>query len=353
MRFFRNTLIFNQFLFAYIRHRIGLIINVLVAILLIAVLTFSIWWFSFVYAPLVNKNQSAIDFVYSPGTPAITLAYNLKRQKIIKYPKFFVWLIEWRGVEHVLKAGEYRIDPGLSPMGLLDKMVKGDVIKHTFTVVEGWTFKEMFNTLVNNGYVEHTLSGLSNDEIMRRIGFDGENPEGRFAPATYFFSGPTKDVDILRTAHKLMQKKLFAEWQSRAADVPYKCTYEVLIIASLIEKETAVVNEKPLIAGVILHRLAIGMPLQVDPTVIYGLGETYKGKLTHQDLLHDDSYNTYLRRGLPPTPIAMPSETSIYAALHPVVNTALYYVAKGDGSHVFSNTLDEQDAAIKKYLLKK
>lgn len=307
---------------------------------------------NFLYTPLVSLNKPAVNFVYHPGEPLKKLAYELKGMGALKQPLFFVTLARFKDYEHILKAGEYLIEPGMKPLQLLDKMRKGEAINHAFTIVEGRTFKQTLAALANNPYVVHALADLTADQVMQKLGLDGSNPEGRFAPETFVFSGYVTDVDILHTALNLMQKWLHDAWERRDANLPYHCEYDALIVASIIEKETAVEAEKPNIAGVIVRRLAANMRLQLDPTVIYGLGDiVVDGKLTETNLKTDTAYNTYMRKGLPPTPIAMPSKNSIYAAMHPTAGTAMYFVAKGDGTHEFSDTLIKQDQAIKKYLL--
>ncbi|MEI8055210.1 MAG: endolytic transglycosylase MltG [bacterium] len=305
----------------------------------------------FLKAPLIEVGQKPAVFLFTQGMSVKKASTGLEQKNLIKRPLFFNLLARFRGVERNLKAGEYSIEPGVTTPGiLLTKMVKGDAVRHAFTIVEGWTFSQMIAALNNNSYIKHTIQQYNSNEIMSAIGYPGELPEGRFAPDTYLFSGEVKDTYILTNAYKLMQKRLQTAWDSKAVDVQYHCPYEALIIASIIEKETAFEQEKPVIAGVIARRLAMGKLLQVDPTVIYGLGEKHSGKLTKADLTKDTPYNTYTRKGLPPTPISLPGKGSIEAALHPTPGTVLYYVAKGDGTHKFSDTLKEQGKAIKKYL---
>ena len=324
---------------------------VLVAMLLVVCLVLGFDFRCFLKSPLIDANQKPADFLFIQGMSVKKAASVLGKQNLLKRPLYFNLLARFEGVERNLKAGEYRIEPGVTtPSQLLEKMLKGDAIRHAVTIVEGWTFSQMVEALNNNSYIKHTIQKSSNDEIMNKIGHSGELPEGRFAPDTYLFSGEVKDTYILANAYKLMQKRLEAAWNNREVNVPYHCSYEALIVASMIEKETAFEQEKPIIAGVILRRLALDKLLQIDPTVIYGLGEKYSGKLKKVDYTKDTPYNTYTRKGLPPTPIALPGKGSIEAALHPAAGTALYYVAKGDGSHKFSDTFKEQDKAVKKYL---
>jgi len=317
-------------------------------------LALSVDFWSFLKAPLIEANQKPVDFLFTQGMSVKKAAISLRQKNLIKRPLFFDLLARLKGVERNLKAGEYRIEPGVTtPAQLLTKMVKGDALRHAFTIVEGWTFSQMLAALSSNSYIKHTIQPSNTSEIMDKIGHPGELPEGRFAPDTYLFSGEVKDTYILTNAYKLMQKRLQTAWNNKAADASYRCPYEALIVASMIEKETAFEQEKPIIAGVILRRLVMGKLLQIDPTVIYGLGEKYSGKLNKVDLTKDTPYNTYTRKGLPPTPIALPGKGSIEAALHPTPGTVLYYVAKGDGTHKFSDTMKEQDKAVKKYLHRK
>ncbi|MDR1057802.1 MAG: endolytic transglycosylase MltG [Coxiellaceae bacterium] len=326
---------------------------VLVTLLLSVGIGFGFKLWSFLVTPLVAANNSSINFLFTPGISVKKVAYILREKKLIKHPTFFILFVRLSGAEFKLKAGEYIIEPGMTLYQLIQKMIKGDVLRHAFTLVEGWNFSQVISALNNNQYLQHTIPKLKIEEIMAKIGHPGEVPEGRFAPDTYLFSGDVTDLDLLMKAYQLMKVRLHRAWENRSKDVLYRCPYEALIVASLIEKETAMAQEKPIIAGIILRRLEKGLLLQVDPSVIYGIGQKFSGKLTKNDLLKDTPYNTYTRKGLPPTPIAMPSKESIEAALHPVFTNAWYYVAKGDGSHEFSESLDKQKRAIKKYLVPK
>jgi UPF0755 protein len=326
-------------------------LSILLAALLTVFLLAGFYLWSFLQTPLIASNKKPVDFLFVQGMSVKTAATTLKQQNLIKHPLLFTLLARIKGVERNLKAGEYRIEPGtITPSQLLTKMVKGDVINHAFTIVEGWTFPQIITALNSNPNIKHTIQNLSIAEIMDKIGHAGELPEGRFAPDTYLFSGDAKDTNVLANAYRLMQQRLQTAWANKNADVPYKCPYEALIVASLIEKETGFEPEKSEIAGVIVRRLKLKRALQIDPTIIYGMGEKYKEKLYKKDLLVDGPYNTYTRKGLPPTPIAMPSMSSIEAALHPIDGTSLYYVSKGDGTHHFSDTFKQQDKAIKKHL---
>lgn len=324
----------------------------ILVILLVTCIWFSFKFWIFLKTPLITDSNAKMSFLFTPGTSVKKIAYSLQEKKLLKDPLAFILLVRLTGAEHKLQAGEYIIEPGMTPRQLIHKMVKGDVLYHTFTLVEGWNFSQVISALNSNKYLKHTVAQLKPDEIMARIGHPGEIPEGRFAPDTYMFSGEVTDIEILIKAYQLMQKWLQIAWDNRDKGVLYSCPYEALIVASLIEKETALAREKPIIAGIILRRLAKGMLLQVCPTVIYGMGKDFSGKLKKTDLKRDTPYNTYLYKGLPPTPIAMPGRYSIEAALHPKVTTFWYYVSKGDGSHEFSESFKDQNKAIKKYLLK-
>lgn len=326
----------------------------LVSLFVILLIAFS-WlcfdWWIFLKKPIIPAGQQSVSFVFVSGMSARKAAAVLRQQNLITRPLFFTLLMRLKGQERSLKAGEYYIESGkTTPWQLLEKMIAGDSIRHAFTIVEGWTFQQMIVALNANSYVKHTVQQMNAAQIMAKIGHPNELPEGRFAPDTYLFSGEVTDTWILIRAYQLMQRRLQIAWDQRSPEATYTCPYSALIAASLIEKETAYAPEKPIIAGVILHRLSQNKLLQVDPTVIYGMGAKYNGKLSKNDCLKDTSYNTYTRKGLPPSPIAMPSLESIEAALHPKSGTYLYYVAKGDGTHHFSNTFREQTNAVKKYL---
>jgi UPF0755 protein len=332
----------------------GKVISFLFASVLTAFLLMGFYCWSFLHTPLVAKSEKPVDIIFAQGMSARGLADGLKEQKLMKHPLLFTLFVRLKGEGRHLQAGEYSIEPGITtPSRLLTKMANGDVINHAFTIVEGWTFNQVIVALNENPYVKHTIQNLNTDEIMDKIGRSGEFPEGRFAPNTYLFGKNVKDIDVLSSAYQLMQNQLQTAWANKGVGAPYKCPYEALIAASLIEKETGFEPEKTEIAGVIVRRLNIGRALQIDPTVIYGMGEKYKGKLYKKDLLVDSTYNTYTRQGLPPTPIAMPSISSIKAALHPADSASLYYVSKGDGSHEFSETFKQQDKAVEKYVRSK
>jgi len=252
-----------------------------------------------------------------------------------------------------LHSGEYRMTPGMTAQDLIGLWQRGEVVQYSLTLVEGWNFRQVRSALAKHEKIEQTLAGLSDSEVMDKLGHPGEFPEGRFFPDTYRFVRGMTDVQLLEKAYGRLEKVLAQEWEQRDPDVPYADPYKALIMASLIEKETGVPQERGQIAGVFVRRMKIGMPLQTDPTVIYGLGERYNGKLTRAHLREPTPYNTYTIPGLPPTPIAMVGREAIHAALHPVPGSSLYFVAKGDGSHTFSDDLDAHNNAVREYQIKR
>ncbi len=311
-------------------------------------------WLSlrFFLFPMVATDRP-LRIVVAPSITLTQLVEDLHHQGILKDPYYFMGVAKLHTHFTQLKAGEYLLPPHATPNEFLEKLLKGKILLHKITFVEGWTFQQMLKAMAANPALTHSLQNQSPQAIMASLGHPGESPEGQFYPSTYLFGFGVKDIKILRMSFDLMQKKLKLAWQKRDPSVDrfYQTPYQALIVASMIEKETALARERPMVAGVIINRLQKGMRLQIDATVIYGLAEKHPGGLTHTDLITDTAYNTYTRGGLPPTPIAMPGYTSIEAALHPKPTQALYYVAKGDGSHVFSNDLQAHHLAVQRYLL--
>lgn len=252
-----------------------------------------------------------------------------------------------------LHSGEYRMTPGLTAEGLIGLWQRGEVVQYSLTLVEGWNFRQVRSALAKHEKIVQTLSGLSDSQVMDKLGHPGVFPEGRFFPDTYRFVRGMTDVEFLKKAYNRLDDVLAQEWSKRAADAPYTDPYQALIMASLVEKETGVPEERGQIAGVFVRRMKVGMLLQTDPTVIYGLGERYNGKLTRAHLKEANPYNTYMIAGLPPTPIAMVGREAIHAALNPVSGSSLYFVARGDGSHIFSDDLDAHNAAVREFQLKR
>lgn len=252
-----------------------------------------------------------------------------------------------------LKVGEYALDPALTPRELLQRMREGRTLQYRFTIVEGWNIRQLRAALRNATPLQQKTADLSDAELMAALGHAGQHPEGRFLPETYVYTRSETDLDVLKRAYAAMEEAVDAAWQARAQDIPLASAEEALILASIIEKETGIAEERPAIAGVFARRLKLGMPLQTDPTVIYGIGSSYDGNIRRRDLTTDTPYNTYTRRGLTPTPIAMPGVDALKAAVNPADGTTLYFVAVGDGSgrHLFSTTLAEHNAAVARYLV--
>jgi UPF0755 protein len=267
--------------------------------------------------------------------------------------------LEWRAlalqldVYRRVQVGDYSLDGALTPSSLLQKLARGDVIQQRITIIEGWSFRTLRAALAANPGLEAETAGLGEAEIMDRLGRKGVHPEGRFLPETYLFTRGTSDLDILRRAADAMDEALAKAWAGREPNKYLDTPAKLLTLASIVEKETGVADERPRIAGVFLRRLELGMLLQTDPTVIYGIGEGYDGNIRKRDLVADNPYNTYTRAGLPPTPIAMPGQAALEAAAHPAKGDELYFVASGGGAHVFSTTLAEHNAAVRKYQLKR
>jgi UPF0755 protein len=297
--------------------------------------------------PLELDRPAYFEITKGDGLARITA--KLERQGIVANPIWFKFRAYVDGAARRLKFGEYEIQPGTTLRELLAMFVAGKVRQHPITLVEGWTFRQILTVLDQSPPLTKLARGKSPEEIMRMIGAPDEHPEGRFYPDTYFVTKGTSDIEVLKRAYRRMQAVLEEEWANRGEGTSYATPYESLIVASLVEKETARPEERPLIAGVFTRRLAKGMLLQTDPTIIYGLGDSFSGNIRKEDLLKDTPYNTYLRSGLPPTPIAMPGRDSIRAALHPAAGESLYFVARGDGTHVFSNTLDDHQRAVEQF----
>ena len=291
------------------------------------------------------------SFDIEAGSRFRAVTQQLVQQNIIQDPVSFEVLARGLGIASDVKAGIYEVKNGITPLELLQMMTSGSATQASITFIEGWTFAQMREELNASEKVKHMAMSETDQQILKEIGAAETMPEGLFFPDTYFFSPNTSDRDILKRAYSTMQGKLKTAWLSKAQGLPYKTPYEALIMASLVEKETGRAAERPQIAGVFINRLKIGMRLQTDPTVIYGMGEHFDGNIHKKDLLRDTAYNTYTRDGLPPTPIAMPGWGAINAALHPSQTKALYFVGKGDGTHYFSTSLAEHNNAVIKYQL--
>jgi len=279
-----------------------------------------------------------------PGTNLRSLSAMLEREGVVGNAQVFWLLGRILGKAGTLKVGVYTLDRPLTPLELYAMIQRGEVSQAMVQFIEGWNWREVRAALAAQPMLKNESASMSDTEILQAIGAGEDHIEGLLFPDTYFYAPHTSDLSVLRRAYRRQHEKLMAAWETRAPGLPYRTPYEALIMASIVEKETGVAFERPRIAGVFLNRLRLGMRLQTDPTVIYGLGERFDGNLRKVDLQRDTPYNTYTRAGLPPTPIAMPSEAAIQAALNPARTDALYFVARGDGTHVFSSTLDAHTA---------
>ena len=320
------------------------------------VLLVAFYFSSKIYAemntPLVITEPVTINF--SRGSSVRTLANQLIEKGFLHNKNYFLIWGKLKRQETRLHAGEYVITPGLTLAELLDNMVAGKVVQHGIVLIEGYTFRQILESIQKSPVVTSKLKDLSDEEIMAALGHEGEHPEGRFFPETYYVSRGVSDIELLTRAYDEMEKVLQQEWQQREQGLPLKTPYEALILASIVEKESAIAEERPLIAGLFTNRLRKKMRLQTDPTVIYGI-ENYDGNIRFRDLRKDTPYNTYTRHGLPPTPIALPGREAIHATLHPEKTEYLYFVAYGDGSgrHVFSTNLKDHEKAVDQYQRKK
>jgi len=306
-------------------------------------------WFVYYTHAEFTPRHTPLQFELRTGSSLRSAAQQMADAGALDKPMPFVVLARLSGVAGKVKAGQYEVDGPITPLALLRKITQGDYTQVAVTFVEGWTFRQMRRTMDEHPALKHDSEGLTDAELLRRLGINQSSPEGWFFPDTYHFNSGASDLSILRRAHRLMQARLVGEWKNRAAGLPLASPYEALILASIIEKETGMTIDRPLIAAVLVNRLKAQMKLQADPTVIYGMGEHFDGNLRKNDLTADTPYNTYTREGLPPTPIAMPGLASLAAALNPAPSDVLYFVSKGDGNSHFSRTLDEHNRAVTKY----
>jgi len=323
--------------------------------LLILLASFAAGWVwmdyrEFEQTPL-SLPEGGVAYTLPSGGSAATLGRDLVAAGYLsaRHDLYLRWLAWSSGRAARLQAGEYRLQPGLTPAALLDLLVSGKVVQHALTVVEGWSFGQLREAVRGHDAVRQTLGALDDAAVMAAIGKAGEHPEGRFFPDTYHFPRGTTDKEFLTRAYKRMATVLAEAWQQRAENLPLGEPYEALVLASIVEKESAVAAERPQIAGVFARRLEKRMKLQADPTVIYGLGEAFDGDLRRRDLEADTPYNSYTRTGLPPTPICLPGRGAIEAATRPAAGKALYFVARGDGTHQFSASLEEHQRAVNQY----
>lgn len=289
------------------------------------------------------------EFEIPSGSGLRSAIRHLEKAGIEPGRRQFELLARMTGRSGAIKAGNYELTAPTTPLELLDRITRGLVTQAEITLLEGWTFAQVRAALDGSPHLKHDSSGLEVAALLERVGATETHPEGLFFPDTYLFARGSSDLAVLRRAHHAMQRHLAEEWARRAPDLPLSTPYEALILASIVEKETGRASDRDQIAGVLVNRLRIGMALQTDPTVIYGLGEAFDGNLKRAHLAADNPYNTYTRRGLPPTPIAMPGLASLRAALQPAPTTALYFVSRGDGTTQFSSSLEEHNRAVSKY----
>lgn len=321
--------------------------RLLVIVLLLAVLLASAIGY-YVIRPLTFSTLP-LEFSLVQGSSLKVAARQMQQAGVLPSDWMFVWLARMLGKSAQIQAGNYELETAVTMLELLAIVTNGQAAQSEFSIIEGWTFNQFRTALNTNPAIRHDSESLPEAEILRRVGAAEAYAEGLFFPDTYYFVKGTSDLALLKRAYKTMQLHLQESWQERTSDLPFKSAYEALILASIVEKETGQASDRSMIAAVFINRLRRGMLLQTDPTVIYGLGENFDGNLRKRDLLADTSYNTYTRVGMPPTPIALPGLASIQAALHPASTDALYFVARGNGSSQFSNTLNEHNNAVNRY----
>ena len=322
--------------------------RIFLAVLLATVLGAGAFAYRWVNAPL-ELATSPVDLSIESGSSARDVANAAVEAGVPLNPMLLYWWFRLSGDARQIKAGSYELEQGLSPRSLLRKLVRGEEALRSVTLVEGWTFRQVQDALRKADQLKPQTQGMSSDAIMQALEMPGVAAEGRFFPDTYTYAKGSSDLAVLRRAAHAMDKKLAAAWAQRGPQSPLQTAEQALILASIVEKETGKGSDRAMVSSVFNNRLRIGMRLQTDPTVIYGLGDSFDGNLRKKDLLTDTPWNTYTRVGLPPTPIAMPGKASLLAAVQPAPSKALYFVARGDGSSEFSATLDEHNRAVNKY----
>ena len=290
-----------------------------------------------------------ISFTVEPGSGVGLASQQIARAGVPIQPFLFSMLARLTNNAGKIKAGAYELKPGTTPRQLVDQLVRGEFAQESLTIIEGWTFKQMRAAIAASKNLKQDTAALSDQELMARISTEYKSPEGLFFPDTYLFAKNSSDLQIYKQAHALLLERLKSAWEKREASLPYKTPYEALIMASIVEKETGQKSERSMIAGVFVNRLRLNMMLQTDPTVIYGMGDSYAGNIRKKDLETDTPYNTYMRVGLPPTPISLPGAQSLAAALGPAKTEALYFVSRGDGSSKFSDNLPDHNKAVNQY----
>lgn len=311
------------------------------------------WWVyqdyrAFLAEPLPLPDEG-LYYQVERGASINTIARDWRQLGLVRQPLYLIAYARLNKLAPRIKAGEYHLLTGMTVTAIMDDIIAGRTVQYTLTIPEGWTYRQMLQAIWQHPQIVNTLTEQDDAAIMAALGAPDQHPEGLFFPDTYHFPRATTDLDFLRRAYQTMQDKLQAAWQQRQSDLPLKNAYQALILASIIEKETGLASERPDIAGVFIRRLRKGMRLQTDPTVIYGLGDEFDGNLRRVHLTTDNPYNTYTRGGLPPTPIALPGQAALQAAVNPAAGDTLYFVATGDGGHKFSKTLREHNRAVRKF----
>ncbi|MDO3385716.1 endolytic transglycosylase MltG [Gilvimarinus sp. SDUM040013] len=305
-------------------------------------------WF---HAPMAI-GPSELTYELKRGGSLSGAVTDLSAKQVLSHPRILLYVAKVTG-RSAVKAGEYKIVSGTTPAQLLELLHRGDVVEHSITLIEGWTFAQAIAALSEAPKLKPLLQGEDLNTQLSMLDLPIEHPEGWFFPDTYYYTAGTTDIEILHRAYRKMRDTLDELWQARALSLPYDSPYEALIMASIVERETGAAWERQKIAGVFVRRLNQGMRLQTDPTVIYGMGARYQGRISRADLRRPTPYNTYVIDGLPPTPIALPGREAIFASLHPEQGSEVYFVARGDGTHSFSTTLEEHNAAVRRYQLQR
>jgi UPF0755 protein len=315
---------------------------------LAAAAAFIAWW---AQQPIIGTDAQPIEFTVLSGSGVRGTAQQIAEAHVPVNPTLLTLLARVTGKSTKLKAGSYELKPGATPLRLIEQLVRGEFAQESLAVIEGWTFRQMRQAIAEHPNLKHDTVKWSDQELLAKVAPDYKYPEGLFFPDTYLFAKGSSELQVYKQAHAALLKRLNEAWEQRDPSVPYKTPYDALIMASIVEKETGLKSDRDKVAGVFVNRLKRGMLLQTDPTVIYGMGDKYNGKIRKRDLETDTPYNTYTRAGLPPTPIALPGAASLAAALRPAETDALYFVSRGDGTSHFSNNLDEHNRAVRKYQL--
>lgn len=332
------------------RFALILLSSILLVVVLAAGAVTAAWWWA--NAPLTVTSEK-VDFVVEPGNSPRRIAQDLNASGVTLWETGFVWLARLTERDKLIKAGGYQVSQGDSPWLLVERLARGDMSQRQVTFVEGWSWRQIRQALHDHPDVKQTLEGVTDADLLSRLGSQATSMEGLIFPDTYVFTPGSSDFDILRRGYSEGQKIQQRIWADRDTDLPIQTLYQALILASIVEKETGHSSDRPRVAGVFVNRLRLGMPLQTDPTVIYGMGPTYQGRIRRKDLQTDTPWNTYTRAGLPPTPIASPGRAALLAAVHPEAHKFLYFVSRGDGTSEFSATLGDHNRSVSRFITDK